>query len=386
MHKLDDVGRLPAQPGVLDGHRGPVLDFDFNPMHSGIIATGGDDCTIKVWGIPPGGLTESVMDPLVNFEEHQRKVTVMRFHPTAEHVLASGSADHTVKLFDVQAGASKVEAQHPELLQDLVWSYDGSKMATTCKDKLMRIVDPRTGEFAGEVEAHNGAKTVKLTFLGPGGKLCSVGFTRQSKRQFKIWDLRKLASPTCTMDIDQSAGVIMPFYDEGTKLLFLGGKGDGNIRYYEMVDDEPWAFSIEDFRANSPCRGLAMLPTRSVDTGKCEVARMLKLTSSSVEPLSFICPRKSNLFQADLFPDCYAGKPAMSADDFFDGKNKKPIMMSLDPSKRKDEPKSNVASKSEAFTPKKSAKELQTEVDKLQKYVDKLVKLLEKNNIRVPEP
>mmetsp|Transcript_2143 Transcript_2143/g.6597 ORF Transcript_2143/g.6597 Transcript_2143/m.6597 type:complete len:442 (-) Transcript_2143:192-1517(-) len=383
VHPLDDKGRLPAQPPVLDGHRGAVLDFDFHPMHENLIATGGDDSAVKIWGIDEGGLTESVSEPLVDLKEHQRKIVVMRFHPTAEHVLASGSADTTVKVWDVMKAECKVTIEHRELLQDVVWNWDGSMLATSSKDKIMRLVDPRSGSITGEVEAHNGTKTSKLTFLGTHGTLCSVGFTRQSKRQFKIWDPRKLSTPTCTTDIDQAAGVIMPFYDEGTNLLFLGGKGDGNIRYYEIVNEAPWQFAIEDFRATSPCRGLAVMPTRSVDTTKCEVVRMLKLTSNSVEPLSFICPRKSDLFQADLYPDCYAGKAAMSADDFFDGKNKSPVLQSMDPAHA---PKDASAPVAKAFKPAKSASQLQSEVDRLQKYVDKLIGTLEQHKIRVPEP
>lgn len=28
--------------------------------------------------------------------------------------------------------------------------------------------------------------------------------------------------------------MILPFYDEESSLLYLAGKGDGNIRYYEV--------------------------------------------------------------------------------------------------------------------------------------------------------
>ncbi|CAK9086073.1 Coronin-A (Coronin) (p55), partial [Durusdinium trenchii] len=385
VHNLDQPGRFPAQPAVLDGHRGAVLDFDFNPFHENLIATGGDDCTVKVWGIPDGGLQDTESEPLIDLHSHQRKVVVVRFHPTAEHVVATASADHTVKIWDMQKSELKTDISgvHGELLQDVVWSYDGSMLATSCKDKKMRLIDPRTGAATAEVEAHQGAKTSKLTYLGPSGRLCSVGFTRQSKRQFKIWDPRSMASPLTTTDIDQAAGVLMPFFDEGTNLLFLGGKGDGNIRYFELVDDTPWQFLISDHRASSSTKGLCMLPKRSVDVMHCEVVKMLKLTSNAVEPLSFICPRKSDLFQEDLFPDAYAGKAALSADAFFDGKNKKPVLMSLDPKKRKDLP---AASADTAFKPQLSKAQLQSEVDKLNAYVDKLVGLLEKNNIKVPEP
>lgn len=33
-------------------------------------------------------------------------------------------------------------------------------------------------------------------------------------------------------------GVILPFYDEESSLLYLAGKGDGNIRYYEVISNK----------------------------------------------------------------------------------------------------------------------------------------------------
>jgi len=268
------------------------------------------------------------------------------------------------------------------MVLDLDWNYDGSMLATSCKDKHVRIIDPRTGEATQSVEAHDGSKTTKITWLGGQHKtLASVGFTRQSKRQFKIWDPKKMDKPVAVIDIDQAAGVIMPFFDEGTSLMFLGGKGDGNVRYYEMVDDNPWSFLIESSKG-TPCKGLAMVPKRGVDVMKCEVVKMLKLTPNSVEPMSFICPRKSDLFQDDLFPDCYAGKPAMSADEFFDGKNKKPVMMSMDPAKRPAE----AGETSVSVKKVKSKQELEAEVDRLTKYVDKLTDALVKAKVTVPNP
>jgi len=289
---------------------------------------------VKVWGIGEDGLTESQTDPLVNLAGHQRKIVCVKFHPTANMVLATASADNTVKIWDIENSAEKGSVDHPTLLQDVAWSYNGALLASTCKDKMVRVIDPRTSEVVQQVEAHNGTKTSKITFLGRFGTLCTVGFTRQSKRQFKIWDPRKMAKEIVNSDIDQAAGVIMPFFDEDTNMLYLAGKGDGNIRFYEIVDEAPHQFYLSEFRASNPARGIAMLPKRVVDTQKCEVARMLKLTNKSVEPLSFICPRKSDLFQADLYPDAYAGKSAISASAFFEGKNKNPVTVTMDPSKR----------------------------------------------------
>merc|ERR1712072_874088 len=99
-------------------------------------------------------------------------------------------------------------------LQDVVLSYNGSQIATSCKDKKMRLHDPRVAAPTGEVQPHDGSKCFKLAYLGPDGNIVSVGFTRQSKRQFRIWDPKKMDKQIATIEIDQAAGVIMPFYDE----------------------------------------------------------------------------------------------------------------------------------------------------------------------------
>lgn len=34
---------------------------------------------------------------------------------------------------------------HPDLVYSACWNWEGSKLLTTCKDKKIRIIDPRNG-------------------------------------------------------------------------------------------------------------------------------------------------------------------------------------------------------------------------------------------------
>ncbi|GLE05962.1 hypothetical protein PINS_up015173 [Pythium insidiosum] len=330
----EKVGKFDPDFPLVSGHRGAILDFDFNPFHEHLIASASDDTTIKIWGIPEGGLSETCVEPLVDLQGHGRKVTLINFHPTANNVLASTSADFSVRLWDIEKGSEIVsmEAHGENLVQDLAWSWTGSMLGTTCKDKIVRLYDARSGQVAALKDgAHGGTKSVKMTFLGDKETFVTVGFTKQSQRQFKIWDPRKLDKELKKVDIDQAAGVIMPFYDPDTNLLYLCGKGDGNIRYYEMSEGEPYAFPISEFRSTTAARGMAMIPKRACDIMSCETTRLLKLTSNAVEPLHVYVPRKSDAFQDDIYPDTYAGVPSMSADDWLDGADNSPALMSLRP-------------------------------------------------------
>ena len=251
-------------------------------------------------------------------------------------VLATGSADHTVKLWDIEQGEEKMTLTgNPENIQDMKWSYDGSMMATSCKDKQMRIFDARTDAVVQSCKPHEGSKCFKTCWLGKSNNIVTVGFTRQSKRQFMIWDHRDLSKAIHTESLDQSAGVIMPFYDEDSNVMYLAGKGDGNIRFFEMVPEKPFCFSLSEYRAGQSQKGIAFIPKRHCDTKKCEVMRAIKLTSNSAEPLSFIIPRKSDRFQIDIYPDTRSGIPALEAADFFAGaKDFTPKLQSMDPAKQ----------------------------------------------------
>jgi len=224
------------------------------------------------------------------------------------------------------------------------------------------MIDGRTGTEANAIEeAHQGTKSVKIAYLGIKDKLTTLGFTRQAGRQIKIWDPRNLAAHLKVIDVDTGSGVLMPFYDTDTHLLYLAGKGDGNIRYYEIVDEAPFCVPINEYRTTTPAKGMCMVPKRGCDVLRCETTRLLKLTNNSVEPLSFIVPRKSDAFQEDLFPPAYSGEPSHTADEWLGGSDLAPKTRSLNPNSSGEEEKAPQT----VFAPVKSIKQLQVEAEEL---------------------
>jgi len=326
------TGKQPADMPVISGHSGQILDFDFNPFNDSLLATGSTDTTVKIWGIPEGGLKENLTTPLVSLDI-DKKVGLIQFHPTAGNVLATAAVDSLVNLWDIETGkvGYKIEG-HGSTVQSLSFNKNGSEFVTTCKDKKLRIIDPRASpQVAAEADGHQGTKASKACWLGKLDKIFSAGFTKLSERHYMIWDPRKLATPLQSTQIDVSAGLLMPFYDDDTQLLFLAGKGDGNIRYYEVVNEDPYLHVISEFKSAQPQRGVAMLPKVAVDTTLCEVVRLMKLTTNSVVPVMFQVPRKSELFQADLFPDTAAPEPTATAAEYFAGTNGEPKLVSMKP-------------------------------------------------------
>jgi len=83
------IGRVDRDAPLVAGHKAAVLDIHFCPHNDDVIASGSEDCTVKVWQIPEGGLRENLTEPVVNLVAHQRRVGLIVWHPTAQNVLLS---------------------------------------------------------------------------------------------------------------------------------------------------------------------------------------------------------------------------------------------------------------------------------------------------------
>jgi len=367
-------GKVDPKLPLVAGHKGAILDIDFNPFNDNLIASVSEDCTAKIWGIPEGGLKENLNEPLQTLNGHRRKVGTVQFNQVANNILATSSADFSIKVWDIEKGKDvfSCESQHTDIIQSVDWNSTGSLLASSCKDKKVRVIDPRQNSVVAEAEAHVGIKGSRICWIedkeGTNKRMFSVGFSKTSEREFAIWDLKNLKEPILKQNVDSASGLLMPFYDRDTSVLFLAGKGDGNIRYYEIVDEAPYIHYLTEFKSATPQRGMALMPKRGVNVSDCEIVRILKVSTKMMEPISFQVPRKSDLFQADIFPDCFAGEPALTGEQWVAGETAKAKTASLE--------KGFVKKESAAFNPtvqqeekQLSEKELREENEKLKNRV-----------------
>lgn len=394
--RLNDPGKKKPDLPLLTGHSAQILDFDFNPFNDNVIATASMDGTTKIWGIPQGGLTENIKDALVTLDGDDKKVGICKFHPVASNVLTTAGTDNVnnpVRLWDIETGKDKCTVPLPALPQSVSYNKNGSLFVTTTKDKKLRISDPRQGKIVQETNGHQGTKGARAVWLTSLDKIFSVGFTKLAERHFMILDPRKFDAPLCNTQIDVSSGIIMPFFDEDNNIIYLAGKGDGNIRFYELVPDAPYAHFISAYKSTSPQRGMGMVPKYALDVMNCEVARLLKLESTQIVPIMMQVPRKATNFQSDIFPDTRGFEAALTAEQYFLGQDADPKYIPVKPSENpylKD--KGNLI---QTFTPKVQPKAPKTELPaktndprellKQNEELRKRVEDLEKENFNLKE-
>lgn len=333
---INNTGRIDFQCCKVIGHVGQVLDLKWNPFNDQQIASASDDCSIKIWNIPEGGLTSNLTEYSLELTGHKRKVTNIEWHPTASNVLISAGFDHLIIVWDTSLDANhennilNIISCHTDMIYSMAINRDGSLIATTSKDKILRIIEPRSGITVSEGSCHTGTKATRVVFLD-NNRVLTTGFSKNSDRQYAIWNQHDLKKPLMMDMIDSSSGILQPFFDYDTKVLYLAGKGDGNIRYYEIVDDTPYIHYLNQFLSGHPQKALGFMPKRGLNVGTCEVFRFYKLhaTGNICEPIQMIVPRKSTLFQQDLYPDALASIAATTAKEWLMGRNVQPILMSL---------------------------------------------------------
>uniref|UniRef100_A0A8B9KRV1 Coronin n=1 Tax=Astyanax mexicanus TaxID=7994 RepID=A0A8B9KRV1_ASTMX len=328
---LQKTGRIDKAYPTVCGHTGPVLDIDWCPHNDHVIASGSEDCTVMVWQIPENGLVSALSEPVVVLEGHSKRVGIVTWHPTARNVLLSAGCDNMIMIWNVGTGEPLItlDDMHPDVIFSVSWNRNGSLICTACKDKKVRVIDPRKGKITAEKDkAHEGARPMRAIFLADGN-VFTTGFSRMSERQLALWNPKSMDEPISVHEMDTSNGVLLPFYDPDTNVVYLCGKGDSSIRYFEITDEAPYVHYLNTFSSKEPQRGMGYMPKRGLDVNKCEIARFYKLHERKCEPIVMTVPRKSDLFQDDLYPDTAGPDCALEAEDWFDGKNGDPILISL---------------------------------------------------------
>ncbi|XP_074701320.1 coronin-6 isoform X2 [Strix aluco] len=328
---LAKTGRVDKNHPLVTGHTAPVLDIDWCPHNDNVIASASEDTTVMVWQIPDYVPVRNITEPVVTLEGHSKRVGIISWHPTARNVLLSAGCDNLVILWNVGTGEMLLvlEDMHTDLIYNVGWNRNGSLLVTTCKDKKVRIIDPRKQQVVAEkAKPHDSARPIRAIFMADG-KIFTTGFSKMSERQLGLWDLENFEEPIALQEMDTSNGVLLPFYDPDSSIVYLCGKGDSSIRYFEITDEAPYVHYLNTYSSKEPQRGMGFMPKRGLDVSKCEIARFFKLHERKCEPIVMTVPRKSDLFQEDLYPDTPGPEPALEADEWLSGKDAEPVLISL---------------------------------------------------------
>lgn len=294
-----------------------------------------DGGSIKIWEIPDDfTLKETIRTPKHEISNHSivNRINFLQFHPTSSNLVVSTNRNNVIHLFDLENDKEfiSIKDSHNDLIQSVSWNYYGNLFSTSSKDKNLRVIDPRQSKVVQSVEAHKSAKGFNSLWLGNRDRLLTCGFSKTGEREISVWDSRNLSKSLHSILSDTNPGALIPYYDTCTNVVFLFGKGDRIVKYYEVTEDENNLLFLSQFQCKDTLSDVCAFPKRVVDVSICEISRFARLTKDKIEHVMFQVPKKEkglNIYYEDLYTDVQSKNASTSAKEWFSGIDKERVLI-----------------------------------------------------------
>lgn len=250
---------------VLDGHRGPITDINFNGDGKHIL-TGSYDRTAQIWDTSTGKV-------LMKLSANDKVILRVRFSPDGSRVIASTgrdsyiwdattgkklailqgqshadfstdgsyfattSQDSSVRIWETKSAKEKTTLQgHTDMIIYANFSPDGRKIVTVSEDNIAKVWKIETGKEVLTLPCHT--NRVRYAGLSPSGSqlviTCDDGTARvwNVDRGKEIACLRGSSSALMYAEFDHMDGRIVAFYSDRTTCRLFRLLSDNELKVY----------------------------------------------------------------------------------------------------------------------------------------------------------
>lgn len=261
------------------GHSGPVLslaDTLLGDSGSKILASGGEDCTVRLWSLNPSGKQH----PLVStYHGHEKPLSFLTVAGHKSSLLVSISKDARIRVWDTSASSSNLSSCVG------MTSVTGQPIAMKCHDTLCYIaggsfvtaIDLRTMQRAFTAAVH-GPKIYSFQMLPSKCLMCTGG-----KDKTLLWDIRKSQGhpegPEPVAELEVKHNTVKFLHMDPYKIV-TGGPFDYRVQVWETGT----GFLANSLDCRPDTREVAGLSAMVVD--QCRI-----VTSGCSDYPEFVCYR-----------------------------------------------------------------------------------------------
>ncbi len=216
----------------LKGHLQPVVCVAFAPALANedaseaalpLLATGSQDCTIRLWNITSGQCVKTL-------KGHPNGVWSVAFHPSGT-LLVSGSNDSTVKLWNPQTGQSlRTLKGYSTGIKSLAFSPDGQCLISSGDNKKINQWSLSSGECLRSVEAHS--SWIWSVVFSPNQQLLA---SSSNDNTIKLWQTSTW-KPIKTLQGHLSLVFAVDFSPDGRTLA--SASDDTTVRLWDVQSGE----------------------------------------------------------------------------------------------------------------------------------------------------
>ena len=317
----------PDQPR-LKGHRANVLDLEFSPFSTDLLAASFDDGAVLLYKIPEGGITENITQEVQLYNNHTKKVPFVTFNPIASDVVCSAAFNGEIHVWSVVQGETICQVNAEDTPTWVSWNPNGVLIGATTKNKFVHIFDPRNNKEIMKHQINEGFQSAKMAWID-NDTFVTTSWNKAGMKMLKLWDIRKVnedltSSEVTHVQIDTSKTVTTPFVDRESKLVYTIGKGEAYIHYYDYSEGT-FKKGI-DFKATEPSISSVMFERKCLDYNTNEVDRFARyVNSQKVYYISFNIARRNPGFDQSLYPPVECGEAALTVEQWKGGETAEPI-------------------------------------------------------------
>ena len=321
-------GIKPDQPRI-KGHHSNVLDLEFSPFSSDLLATSFDDYAVLLYKIPEGGLKDHMRQEVQIYQKHTRKVPHVTFNPVASDVICSGAFQGEIHVWNVLKGETYVELKADDTPTMVQWNPNGTLVGATTKNKFMNVFDPRANKMIFKHQINEKIQSAKFAWID-NDSFVTTSWNQSGAKFLKLWDVRKVKGDLSSegavteVKIDSSTTVTTPFVDRESKLIYTIGKGEAGIHTYDYSEGK-FKKGI-DFSSKEPSISSVMFDRKALDYNTLEIDRFARyVNSKKVYYVTYRIARRNPGYNPALYPPVECGEPALTYDQWVGGQTAEPI-------------------------------------------------------------
>ena len=367
----------PNQPRI-KGHRANVLDLEFSPFSSDLLAVTYDDYSVLLYKIPEGGLKEHMTKEVQVYQKHTKKVPFVNFNPVASDVVCSGAFLGEIHVWNAIKAETYAELKADDSPTIVRWNPNVTLIGATTKKKTINIFDPRANKMILSHHINDSFQAAKFDWLD-NNTFATTSWTKAGAKTLKLWDVRKVKADLTSegevnhIQIDNSKTVTTPFADRDSKLLYCIGKGEATTHVYDYSEGK-FKKGL-DASSSEPSICSVLWERKCLDYNKLEVDRFARFVNSGkVYYVSFTIPRRNPGYDPTLYPPVECGEAALSYDQWTGGQTSEPVRKAINTIENK------FVSKVEVFVKQEVKVEKKKPEDKIKELEGKIAEVSVKIN------
>lgn len=318
------------------------LTIDFDPFYTSRVIIGCDSGKFYQWHIDMSKSVENA-DPVFEYEICPSSPIQALYHPTAGNVAFLVNAKNIACVNLTTCEVIRQTESEQEIVSASI-NVDGTKICCTYGDGKARIIS--TQDFSVLYVGDLDNKRTSVVYLtGLVGDYYCVSMKVNNRRTIKIYkaetDGQFTESKPATGDLASFSADVSTstkkwaiLYDPDTNVILLPTGGESTVYFAHLAENGELS-EQGVIRCTSqpvtPVKSMIAGAKLSVNPLEKELIRLYKATSTCIEVHSFRHPRKATTFEKSLYPPTFSNEPAMTVEEFIEGKVAQPKMIDMEP-------------------------------------------------------